>query len=88
MFTITGMICITINTITYRDGKITGDTEAVSRAFHEAIIDHGTLGLHPATLDSHYLDLELPACILIKKYVFDTIMIWSVLGMPCTNQIR
>lgn len=73
MFKITGVINNTKCTLTYLDGKITGDEVAVSKTLHEANKNHGQLGLHPTTLDSDYLTLELPARMLIETYVFEKI---------------
>lgn len=74
MFSLTGFIDNKKLQITYRDGKISGDDEAIARTLKEANKDHGTLGLNPTTLDSNYLTMELPARILIEKYVFDKII--------------
>ena len=73
MFTITGSIKNKTCSITYDEGKLSGDEKAVSLAREEAKKDHGPVGLHPEVIESDYLSQEIPAYALIYSFVFDSV---------------
>lgn len=71
MFSIRGMIDKKTCSITYRDGKITGEAFAVEAVKRESQKNHGVVGLGPDSLESNYLDQEIPAHELMVNHVFD-----------------
>jgi hypothetical protein len=75
MFTITGLIKNTTYSLTYDDGRLSGDDLAVTLAREESKKDHGPIGLHPEVIDSDYLSQEIPAYALITSFVFDEVEI-------------
>ena len=73
MFYLIGIINQIEYSLSYTNGKLSGDPEAIQKAQEENLKDHGNLGLMPEEITSNYLDNELAAYNLIKNYVFDEI---------------
>ena len=73
MFYLIGTINNTEYSLSYNNGKLSGDSEAIQKAQEENLKDHGDLGLIPESVTSNYLSNELAAYNLIKNYVFDEI---------------
>jgi hypothetical protein len=70
MFKITGLINDRECTLTWQDGRVYGDSEALEKAEIENKKDHGNLGIPPST-KSNYLADGNAAYFLIAKFVFD-----------------
>ena len=73
MFSITGLIDGVEYTLKYENGVLTGDPVAIQKAREENKKIHGALGMPPCTTEN-YLDLEIPAQMLISGYVFEKIV--------------
>ena len=54
MFTVKGIINGEQYRITWKDGEISGDPEAIAKAVQENRKPHGYLGLFPAATDEKY----------------------------------
>lgn len=74
MFVICGKIGDNLYTVSWSNGKLTGDLHAIKLAQVQNRIDHGLLGLCPSVAGvREYITEELPAYCLLEKYVFDEI---------------
>lgn len=73
MFYLIGIINNTEYSLSYTNGQLSGDPEAIQKTQEENLKNHGDLGLMPESVTSNYLDNELAAYNLIKNYVFDEI---------------
>lgn len=73
MFYLIGTINQFEYSLSYTNGKLSGDPEAIQKKQEDNQKDHGNLGLMPEEMTSNYLDNELAAYNLIKNYVFDEI---------------
>lgn len=73
MFYLIGTINKTEYSLSYTNGQLSGDPEALQKAQEENLKDHGDLGLIPERVTSNYLSNELAAFNLIKNFVFEKI---------------
>jgi hypothetical protein len=73
MFKITGLINEKECTITWQDGRVYGDFEALEKAEIENKKKHGNLGIPPST-KSNYLADGNAAYFLIAGFVFDKVI--------------
>jgi hypothetical protein len=73
MFKIKGLINERECTLTWEDGRVYGDIEAIEKAEIENKKDHGNLGIPPST-KSNYLADKSAAYFLITAFVFDEVI--------------
>jgi hypothetical protein len=75
-------------TLTWQDGRVYGDLEALERAEIENKKDHGNLGIPPST-KSNYLADGNAACFLITSFVFNKVLSaendWLIRKAPMTT---
>ncbi len=73
MFYLIGTINNTEYSLSYTNGQLSGDHEAIQKAQEENQKEHGDLGLMPESVTSNYLSNELAAYNLIKTFVFEKV---------------
>lgn len=73
MFYLIGTINKVEYSLSYTNGNLFGDSEAIQKAEKENEKEHGNLGLIPESVNSNYLANEFAAYNLIKNYVFDEV---------------
>ncbi len=73
MFYLIGTINNTEYSLSYNNGQLSDDHEAIQKAREENQKEHGDLGLMPDSVTSNYLSNELAAYNLIKNFVFEKI---------------
>jgi len=74
LFTITGTVNGRAVSLSWKDGVLSGDRDAIGKANHENIQSHGYLGLVPSGDESDYLSGELSAYDLLASHVFESVI--------------
>lgn len=74
MFYIIGLLNGIEQSLSYQNGSLSGDKEALQKAKEENLKLHGFLGDNSEKVDKKYLDYEMPAFNLVKEFVFDKVI--------------